>query len=78
MTDYIGKDVEFIPMSKPAEEWAKKHANRKDGKFIVRLVEWCTERLIVQGKYRKRFTFDPYVTHSNEAVWVPLKKGDAT
>ena len=73
--DYIGKDVEFIPMSKPAERWAKEHARQRNGRYIVRLLVWHAERLTVEGKYRKRFTYDPYVTQSNCAVWNPVWPG---
>lgn len=66
---YIGKDVELIPLSKIAEDWAKEHAHVRDGKYIVRLLYWAAERMIVQGKYRKRLVVDPYVSRSNDAVW---------
>jgi hypothetical protein len=73
MCEYVGKNVELIPMSKIADQWAKEHAKIKDGKYIVRLLKWQAERMVVQGKYRKRFIVDPYITHSNYAAWEPLK-----
>jgi hypothetical protein len=72
MCEYVGKNVELIPMSKIADEWAKENAKIKDDKYIVRLLMWRAEKMIVQGKYRKRFTVDPYITKSNYAVWNPL------
>jgi hypothetical protein len=68
----IGCKVEFIPFSKIAEDWAKKHAHVKDGNYIVTLLYWGCEKMIVRGKYRKKFVHDPYVTHANSAVWNPL------
>ena len=71
----LPKRVRFLAFSKKAEEWAMKYAWRdKDGVFVVKLLAWEAERLVVQGKRQAKFVHDPYVTMATDAAWVPLRE----